>query len=49
MLAFLRLVSILARYGSRFVSWAWAHRDFVIWLISQLGVGAAIEWILRHV
>ncbi len=46
MSAFLRLISMLAKYGKRAVDWAWKNKDRILRWITD---GMAIEWIINQI
>jgi hypothetical protein len=46
MITFLKLVSALAKYGSKAVSFAWAHKGTILKLIERgFSVGYLISWV----
>lgn len=46
MAGFLRVVQLLAKYGSRAVQWAWANKGRIL---DWLNAGAAVEWVVNKI
>lgn len=47
--AFFKILSLGAKYGSRFTSWCWNNRGTIWnWLNSGISVYTIVEWI-RHI
>nr|WP_273194768.1 aureocin A53 family class IId bacteriocin [Bifidobacterium tibiigranuli] len=44
--AFLRVVQIMGRYGTRVVQWCWAHKNEILNLI---GIGQAVDQIVQWI
>lgn len=46
MQTFLKIVSIMAKYGKRATNWCWAHRDEILrWIGGGASVTVIVEWI----
>lgn len=46
MTIFSKIVSIMAKYGSRATKWCWAHRDEILrWIGGGASVTVIIGWI----
>lgn len=44
--AFLKIVGLLAKYGTKAVNWAWANKGTVL---NWINAGQAIDWIVSRI
>lgn len=50
MTIFLRLVAVLAKYGSRAVSYAWANKGTILRLIERgFSISYLVQWVRDHI
>lgn len=41
-----KIIKRLAKYGKRAVNYAWKHKGYVLKLAKDLGIYAAVDWVL---
>nr|BAF75975.1 lacticin Z [Lactococcus lactis]BAM73616.1 lacticin Z [Lactococcus lactis] len=46
MAGFLKVVQILAKYGSKAVQWAWANKGKIL---DWINAGQAIDWVVEKI